>query len=272
MAAKAAASAAPASQRLRRIVVFGGNGYVGARALELLEQQQAPGGGALELVSVSRRGKAPAHLQGRSAVTWAAGDALEPSSYAKWLGPDTGVLVSVGSPPVPTLSAAAHAAQVRANGLSCRAVIEEASRAGVPRLVLVGAAIPEFAPSGYVEGKAMGLEAAREFAKRPNASAVVLQPTAINGTRHTESGLSLPLWLALTPASKLLELIEWAGVRGALEKAAPRVFSNLLTPFVTVDQVAQASVGGLLGPGAGGGLRIVTADQLRKIQPLAIAN
>jgi hypothetical protein len=36
-----------------------------------------------------------------------------------------------------------------------------------------------------------------------------------------------------------------------------------------VDQVAQASVDGLLGPGAGGGLRMVTADQLHEIQPLA---
>ncbi len=268
--APAVAASASASQRLRRVVVFGGNGYVGARALELLTQQG--GVGTLELVSVSRRGKAPAHLQGRSAITWAAGDALEPGSYAKWLGPDTGVLMTIGTPPVPTMSAEAHAAQVRAGGLSCRAVIDAAARAGVLRLVLIGAAVPAWAPAGYVEGKVMGIEAAREFAKRPNASAVVLQPTAINGTRHTESGQPVRLWIWLTPYSKLLELLEWAGVRAALEWAAPSIFTNLLTPFVTVDQVAQASVDGLFAPGAEGGLRIVTADQLRKVNPLAIAN
>jgi hypothetical protein len=39
-----------------------------------------------------------------------------------------------------------------------------------------------------------------------------------------------------------------------------------------VDQVAQASVDGLLAPCHEGGLRIVTADQLRKVNPLAIAS
>jgi len=93
-----------------KVVVFGGNGFVGSNILKVLRTRMA---GA---VSVSRSGLKPKHLEGQSWATeveWTSGDALTPGTYQDTLKDATAVIISVGTPPVPVKDVAW---QTRMNG------------------------------------------------------------------------------------------------------------------------------------------------------------
>ena len=72
-------------------------------------------------------------------VTWTAGDALEPETYAAALAGARAVIVAVGSPPVPTSDVAW---QLKMNGTTNATAVEAAGEAGVSRVVLRGAPTP----------------------------------------------------------------------------------------------------------------------------------
>lgn len=226
---------------LRRVVVFGGSGFVGSTTLKVLSERPDD----LELVSVSRRGSRPAHLADAAwadAVQWRAGDALEPSSYSALLNADTGVVVASGSPPLPTFSEQGKQLQLAACGTTCERVIEAAAAQGVQRVALVSALMPQWAPAGYREGKLVAEAAAKAFADArgadADADAVVLRPAAVYGTRHTEGGAGIPLWLAMKPASLVLQGLDRLGALGALHRALPYLTEGAVEPPVSVDVVA----------------------------------
>lgn len=91
MAATAAASAASAATAAaRKIVVFGGAGYVGKAICRAAVQN------GMEVVSVTRSGVPGSDRPWAAKVTWVAGDALDPSSYDEHLVGSTSVVHSVG--------------------------------------------------------------------------------------------------------------------------------------------------------------------------------
>ena len=94
---------------MSKVVVFGGNGFVGTRVLKYLCEQ------SINAVSVSRSGR-PKHLQNEAwanKVEWLRGDAMIAKSYSDVLSDVSAVVISVGSPPIPV---ADESWQIMANG------------------------------------------------------------------------------------------------------------------------------------------------------------
>lgn len=236
------------------IIVFGGNGFVGTAIAERLARRDIP------VVCISRRGKIPGHLKASNAfwlnnVDWVKGDANNVPVSA--LSGASAVISTVGSPPVPTFSEAAFQAQVRANGDSNVNIIETAAEAGVKRLVLVNASIPRLLQRpgfGYYIGKQKALDAARSFAlSSAERSAVVIRPAGIYGTRHTDAGTPIPLWLGMAPVAFLQRLLPDGIAR------------HLPDTLISVDAVARAAeLGAVESVDDSDGFRLVENDSLVK--------
>jgi nucleoside-diphosphate-sugar epimerase len=213
------------------LLLYGGNGYVGSRVLELASKQGA------HCISVSRSGSAPAHLLAAKppwleGIQWIAGDAAEPDTALIALA-DV-VICLVGSPPLPTFSQSAFDQQLLMNG-NCNSVpICAAQAKGVSRVVLMSAHIPALLNSdkfAYYKGKEQAMDAARFYASASaNNSVTVLRPSAIYGTRHTRAGTSIPLALLMGPVAWLM-------------KRLPATLIRLLPESpVSLEIVAQAIV------------------------------
>lgn len=192
----------------KRLIVFGGNGYVGCKVLEVAA------GRGIACVSVSRSGDIPLHLQQSrphwlQQVEWIKGDAGNPDFDL--LHNATALISLVGSPPVPTFTEAAFEQQLWMNGTTTCRLIDAAKAADIGRVVVLGAHIPLLMRSkrfAYYLGKEQGLESARAFAdSSPGRSAVVLQPSAIYGTRYTRTGTPIPLWFVMAPVAWLMSLL-----------------------------------------------------------------
>jgi len=186
-----------------KVVVYGGNGFVGTRVAEKLAAE------TVSTVCLSRTGHKPIHLKDDSwseSVRWCKGDARDPD---RELLSSCDVLITlVGSAPVPTFSAQAYQQQVFNNGIANANAINAAAETGVKRVVLLGAKIPFLLNSdrfGYTKGKRLALEAAKEFSSLSDThAAVVLQPGTIFGTRHLTSGKAIALGTVMKPMSYVL--------------------------------------------------------------------
>lgn len=201
-----------------KVVVYGGNGFVGTRVAEQLAKQEVC------VVCLSRTGHKPIHLKDESwseSVRWCKGDASQPSS--ELLASANVLITLVGSPPLPTLSKEAYEKQVFMNGTTNVNAINAAAEAGIKRVVLLGAKIPfpmNYDRFGYAKGKRLAFEAAKAFSELSDQhTAVVLQPGAIYGTRYLKSGKSVALGTVMKPLSHIMP---WQ--------------------FISVDRVAQRIV------------------------------
>ena len=97
------ASAAGAAKRL---VVFGGSGFVGGAVAEAALQRGAA------VLCLSRTGAPAAGLATQPwarAAQWAKADALQPDTYRDRLVGADAVVVSIGSPPLPFVDRASQA-------------------------------------------------------------------------------------------------------------------------------------------------------------------
>jgi nucleoside-diphosphate-sugar epimerase len=244
-----------AREALKKIVVFGGNGFVGSEILRRLSS--AP---LVQAISVSRRGVAPSHCSDfANQVEWQAGDCLDASTYAAALEGAAAVVVSVGSPPLPGDVAEAR----RANGATNVTVIEAAAQAKVGRAVIVGATMPPWldrVAEGYVLGKQDAFEALGAFALHD--AATVVKPSAVYGTRHTASGYSIPLAPVMAPVSYALRL--GRPVTGFLAGLAPSLLGGLLEPPVPVHAVAQTVVDACLEDEYGEGFVALGVEEILK--------
>lgn len=211
-------------KKQKRIIVYGGNGFVGTHVAEQLVARGA------RVTCASRSGLRPVNLANSD---WA--DSVE------WIKSDAGkadpallsnfeiMISSIGSPPLPTFSQPAYDKQLSINGTCNVKAIESGARAGIKRLVLVGAKIPKFLQGdsfAYAKGKRIALEAAQTFSTLSDEHrATVVQPGAIFGTRYTPSGTKIPLGVIMGPAAKLFgsQLI-------AVEKLAKRIVDSSLSP------------------------------------------
>ena len=227
----------------KKLVVFGGTGFVGSAIVEEAVRR------GLTVTCLTRGGAPPAHVAGKAwsdKVQWHKGDALDPASYETRLVGADAIVTAVGRLPLPSLT---HEEVVRDNGETNVTPAKAAKAAGVPRLVVVGASIPPFVPgmafgvsaakgvypAGYAVGKAQAEAYARdEFTDAgTGAGAVVLKPGGVSGTRFVGSA-PLPLWMALSPVSMLL-------------KNAPVDAIADLAP-VPVENVARAAVAAATEP------------------------
>lgn len=232
-----------------KIILFGGNGFVGTQiAKELVTRN-------VETVCVSRTGAMPTHLKSvdwAQQVDWMQGDALNPDPE---LFTDATVVVSlIGSPPVPTFSKEAYAKQLAMNSEPNLSVIAAAGEFAVPRLVLLGAHLPSMIQTdkfAYAKGKRLCEEAAHAFVQESGqASAVILKPTAIYGTRYTPEGKAINIAAVMQPLAKLQNLIPTS------------VRSYLPETFVNVNAVANAAAGACLDHDFADKLTVLTNQEI----------
>lgn len=202
-----------AKSAAKRLMVFGGTGFVGSAIVEEAVRR------GLAVTCVTRTGTPPGHIlsQAWSAnVDWLPGDALRPETYRDAMGTADAVVTSVGVLPLPSLT---HEEVVRGNGDTNVVPARTAKELGVDRLVVVGASIPPFVPgvafgvpglfeAGYAKGKKMALDFARDeyVGSEKKRGAVVLQPGGVSGTRYA-NGRALPLWIAMSPVSRVLRAV-----------------------------------------------------------------
>jgi nucleoside-diphosphate-sugar epimerase len=256
---------------LRRVVVFGGSGYVGsaiARALTLATTSpavkattqttssdaakadaKADASDAVDIVCASRTGAPPSWARDEPRARWVKCDALDVAQCRETVRGATAVVTAIGGLPFPWLKAEEI---VRTNGatnvIPGRAAMEE----GVRRLVVVGASIPPFVPglASYAEGKAQVEAFARdEFASESNGRrAFILKPAAVSGTRRMGGGVTLPLSLVMDPTRAILR-----ACGGALVENAP----------VPLENVARAAVKAALDDAYGNdGFTMITNKSL----------
>ena len=217
-----------------RLVIFGGSGFVGsAIAREAVRR-------GLDVTCLSRGGAPPSHAANEpwtARVTWAAADALDPSTYAHHFARDgegeapPALVTSIGRLPLPGVPSAVV---IRDNGDTNVVPAVAAAAAGVTRLVVIGAAIPPLVPGldAYRVGKELAFNGAKSFAGKSSSSsmkgAVVLQPGGVSGTRYV-NGVPLPLWAVMSPVSAFLRAV------------APDNVLNALSP-TPIENVARAAV------------------------------
>ncbi|CAA6667037.1 unnamed protein product [Spirodela intermedia] len=219
-----------AEVKTERIVVLGGNGFVGSAICKAAISK------GIEVVSVSRSGKASYSDSWVDQVTWVVGDAF----YLNW----DEVLVGATAV-VSTLGGFGSEEQMKKiNGEANVLAVGAAKDFGVPKFILISVHdynLPSFLlSSGYFTGKRSA--ESEVLSKYPN-SGVVLRPGFIYGKRKVD-GYEIPLDLNFTrplsslPASDLL-----------------------LAPPVSVDDVALAVVNAVVDDGFFG---VFTIEQIKE--------
>ena len=224
----------------RRLVVFGGSGFVGTR---VLRSALASG---LKVASASRGGAPVADEPDLGSVEWLKADVERPAELNAALTGADAVVSCIGA-------FGSNDFMRRINGDANAAIAEAAAAAGVKRFVYVSA--ETFRPvalvlPGYFEGKGIA-EAA--VAKHFGSAGCVLRPPAVYGTRAVTKNVKLPIGLVGAPLAALLSSRPMRTLSGALGPVG-----DLLMPWVSVEAVADAAVAHVLadeaeGGGGGGG-------------------
>jgi len=119
-------------------------------------------------------------------------------------------------------------------------VIRAADKAGVKRIVVLGAHLPFLLRTdkfGYSKGKRLTFEAAQAFAAISSGhSAVVMQPNGIIGTRYKPNGKAIHLETVMNPVIKF-------------QRFPPRWVQWLLPEsLVTIEEVARMAAYAALSP------------------------
>ena len=208
-----------------KIIIYGGNGFVGTHIAERLSQENN-----CCVVCLSRSGFKPIHLKNApwsESVRWCKGDANSPD--LKLLSEADIVIISIGSAPLPTFSKSAFKQQHHNNGVAPSNAIKGAAEAGVTRIILMGAQIPFFLNTNYyayTKGKNMALQSAQDFAAISSEhSATVLQPGAIYGKRYLRNGKVVNLDTIMLPGLKIMPS-QFTSVTKIADRIAKIVINN----------------------------------------------
>lgn len=213
-----------ANVKAERIVVLGGNGFVGSAICKAAVSK------GIEVISLSRSGRPPISDSWVDQVTWKSGDVF----YVDWEEVLAGATAVVS-----TLGGFGNEEQMqRINGEANVVAVNAAKDFGIPKFILISVHdynLPSFLlSSGYFTGKRKA-----EFevlSKYPN-SGVVLRPGFIYGKRKVD-GLEIPLDLIGEPVEKLLRAVEnFTKPLSSLPGS-----DLLLAPPVSVEDVAFAVV------------------------------
>mmetsp|Transcript_15782 Transcript_15782/g.31889 ORF Transcript_15782/g.31889 Transcript_15782/m.31889 type:complete len:274 (+) Transcript_15782:51-872(+) len=213
----ALSAVSPASAAAEKVVIFGGSGYVGAHAAQMLIGQGA------EVVSVSRKSaaeqadKVKAILGTGLKLDYVSLDAST-ADLSSVMADATAVISCVGIAP-------GGANQRAGNGAVNARIADAAKAAGVGRFVYLGVASElangpiKFIFGDYVKGKA---EAEAAVAKDFGAAALIIKPDIIAGGPPGE--LRPPGPPGITPVS--VEAVAAAAVAGALGKRNGSIDGN----------------------------------------------
>jgi len=238
-----------------KIVVLGGNGYVGRHVLQAALNRGA------DAVSINRSGMPKAGQASGSwlsQVKWVAADVFDVKTWAKELEGATGVVSCIGA-------FGSNAFMEKMNGDANVLAVQTAAKAGVPHFVYVSTVennLPEFVLKGYFKGKQRAEEAVLQ--SFPGGKGVVLRPSFVYGTRQVGS-FSLPLAVIGRPMELLFRLPPFPSLRQRLPGT-----QALLAPPVAVQAVAAVAAAGALGDGrvkAGEGARegVVSVDDIVRL-------
>lgn len=217
-----------------KLIVFGGNGFVGTRVCEEALQT------GLAVVSINRSGAPKATAPWTSEVEWVKADAFEPDQWRDQLQGAVGVVSCLGG-------FGSNDFMLKICGEANVSVIREAAQAGVPRCVFVSAHdynLPGFVLSGYFQGKR---NAEHAMAEAYPQQGVCLRPGFIHGTRYV-SGVGIPLSFIGLPMDKFL------GFLPAKSLANMPLAGAAFIPPTSVQAVAKAAVAAATDPAVPGGI------------------
>mmetsp|Transcript_28096 Transcript_28096/g.47497 ORF Transcript_28096/g.47497 Transcript_28096/m.47497 type:complete len:260 (+) Transcript_28096:79-858(+) len=224
------ASASCAKTLPKKIIVFGGNGYIGQnvanRALSL----------GLEVTSISRSGPPTHPIDGYAPgwvnqVTWEKGDVLDFSPCVDWksvLKEKDGAVSCIGA-------FGSNEFMEKLNGHANVNIAKLSSEAGLKNLVFISADgdhVPSFILPGYFNGKRLADQAVSKYFR---GAGVILKPGFVHGPRKIGS-ITLPLHWVGRPLEWLL-CSTGLSTLNALSSALP----------VSVEDVAIAAVAGSIG-------------------------
>lgn len=219
-----------------RIVVFGGNGFIGSEISRAAVQR------GCEVISVSRKGKPLGEVKGDlRAVNWVKGDVFDAKDeWTKELKGATAVISCIGG-------FGNNAQMLKINGTANETLVQLAKDNGVDRFVYVSAfpfTFMKYVIPGYMTGKQ---HAEHAVERRFGDKGVVLRPGFVYGPRVvSDSGFTLPLQYILGPMRYALRsaparYLEKAPVVGPWWKA-------IMVPPISARTLAIAAVEDALEP------------------------
>lgn len=210
----------PAVVRTQRIVILGGNGFVGSAIAKAAVKQD------IDVVSLSRSGRPSGSGAWFDKVCWIAGDVFA-TDWDDVLHGATAVISTLGG-------FGTNEEMEKLNGEANVIAVNAASDAGIKKFILVSVHdynLPDFAlQSGYFTGKR---RAEQEVLSKYPETGTILRPGFIYGSRRV-NGIDIPLNFIGVPLERLL----------AQTKVYTRPFANLpasdllLAPPVSVNDVA----------------------------------
>eukprot|EP00246_Nothoceros_aenigmaticus_P003431 TRINITY_DN14595_c0_g1_i1.p1 TRINITY_DN14595_c0_g1~~TRINITY_DN14595_c0_g1_i1.p1 ORF type:complete len:332 (+),score=54.59 TRINITY_DN14595_c0_g1_i1:418-1413(+) len=217
-----------AEVKTRKILVLGGNGFVGSRVSRIATEQ------GIDVVSLNRSGRPSYTGPWVDQVSWVEGDAYN-ANWDELLSGISAVVSCIGG-----FGNNEHMEKV--NGDTNIIAVDAASKAGISKFIYISVHkynLPEFAlNNGYFKGKRRTEEAI--LSKFPRTG-VILQPGFIYGKRRVNN-MEVPLDVVGEPLAKLLGRAE----RFLKPLSALPGSDLLLAPPVSVEEVAKAAVKAIL--------------------------
>jgi nucleoside-diphosphate-sugar epimerase len=264
------------SREVRRLICFGGNGFVGQAIMKAALTHS----NVEEIIGVCRSGKIKDNMHNltetkgyKDRVQWVKGDisalisrsesGTDPETWEGLVDESTGVISCVG------MFALSNDTMRMMNGDANKALVETVKRAGAERMVFISAyevedKLPIPLIPGYFQGKRMAENAVKEeFGKK----GTILQPGMVYGTR-VQGGTNIPLGMIGKP----LEALFSAPGLNQLQHVIPFIGKLAFSPPVSVSDVATAAVlaatGGLSSPNPEGAtvldIQAITTEASKK--------
>lgn len=222
-----------------KIVVFGGNGYVGSSIIKNLVSLSLSSSIKLtDIVSISRSGvplnKSMMISSKDINITYHKADVFD---YKNWME-----IASSSSSFISTLGAfGSNEFMEKVNGDANILVCSKALELKVPRIVYVSTVennLPQFILKGYFNGKKRAEQAIQDA--YPDNS-FILKPGFIYGSRHVSGTTTIPLGLIGKPAEAILSLPPFDRL-----KTLPFMRAIFETP-ISVESVGKVAAGAALG-------------------------
>ncbi|KAL0910260.1 hypothetical protein M5K25_021223 [Dendrobium thyrsiflorum] len=203
-----------------KILVLGGNGFVGSHVCKEAVQQ------GFSVSSFSRSGRSSIQESWADSVVWHQGSLLVQDSLKNAMNDVSAVVSCVGG-------FGSYSHMYKINGTANINAIRTAAEQGVKRFVYISAAdfgLVNYLLRGYYDGKRA---AEAELLSKFTYGGVILRPGFIYGTRQV-GGMKIPLGVIGSPLEMILQHAK------PLNKVP--VFGPLLTPPVSVTAVAKVTV------------------------------
>jgi len=226
---------------IKRILVFGGTGYVGQAVMKAGLSR------GYEMIGLSRKGEPTVHMHGldehplyKQKAKWVSADIEKPNDdWLQHMSRDAAVVSCVGT----LLGTYDHMKYL--NGEANVKIIQAAKENGALRFVYCSAyevekEVPISLLPGYFEGKRIAEKAVDKYF--PSVDGVILQPGFVYGSRVTDGKVVIPLgWLGY-PMEVLFNLPILNQLRNL-----PLLGKLAFSPPISVDDVGLAAVRGAEG-------------------------